>query len=335
MSDDPPKQPPVPPGLGNPWTDLLLKATPALGGLLTVIWLFSKIGKVETGLGGLASLGKFGAAVAIAFGVAALLRYAVKPMLPAEPAPPGPSAATMEATRDKLGPIVLGIGTAAIAILAVALIIAFYQLAAINAPNNPVMGKIDSLLMGVFTAVLPVFATWVGTVLAFYFTKESFRQAAQSALEASQGAKPPVLAIDRMIPYANIGKITVANEAEARGTTMKEVFAKFNDQTTMCLMFTQKQVPLFILRNKTPPMPSDWNKETFKNDEQTKVAAYLAANNKANEANATKFDFLPRTATLDAARTKMATMDGDDLFITETGDKAEPVLGWIPRDKLK
>ena len=44
--------------------------------------------------------------------------------------------------------------------------------------------KIDTLLMGVFTAVLPVFATWVGTVLAFYFSNKSFRQAAKAAQEA-------------------------------------------------------------------------------------------------------------------------------------------------------
>ena len=43
--------------------------------------------------------------------------------------------------------------------------------------NEVLQGKIDSLLLGIFGSVLPILATWVGTVIAFYFTNESYRQA--------------------------------------------------------------------------------------------------------------------------------------------------------------
>lgn len=318
-----------------------LKAAPALAGLGALIWLFVILGPMATGLEGWGSLLQFGGAVAIAFGVAALVRYSLKPFLPAEAPPPQPSMASVDATRDRLGPIVLGIGTLAIAILAVALIIAFYKLALdVEIPNNPIPAKIDSLLMGIFTSVLPIFATWVGTVLAFYFTKESFRQAAQSSLEAVQGVKPQPLAIERMIQYDHIGKIVEGEIKAPDGTTeikteeipMTEIFNRFTDATTMCLIFDKKKTPLYIIRNKTPPMPNEWRADKGSGK---KISDYLMHHDGNNAKDAKKFDFLARNATLEAARTKMATMDGDDLFITETGAASEPVLGWIPRDKLK
>ena len=87
-----------------------------------------------------------------------------------------------------MAPFVLALGGSAIVVLTLTLIIVF----AIMAPKNMALqGKIDSLLLGIFGSVLPILATWVGTVIAFYFTNESFEQAAEATAAATAGLRPP------------------------------------------------------------------------------------------------------------------------------------------------
>src|ERR1043166_7992064 len=44
-------------------------------------------------------------------------------------------------------------------------------------------GKECTQAKDLFTALLPVFATWVGTLLAFYFSKDNFESATKSVTE--------------------------------------------------------------------------------------------------------------------------------------------------------
>ena len=75
--------------------------------------------------------------------------------------------------RSRMAPFVLALGGSAIVVLTLTLIITF----TILAPKNMALqGKIDTLLLGIFGSVLPILATWVGTVIAFYFTNESYRR---------------------------------------------------------------------------------------------------------------------------------------------------------------
>src|SRR5262249_39960103 len=129
------------------------------------------------------TMAKLAVAVALSFGVTATVRFALAPLMSPDPAPQSAPADSDVALRSRIAPIVIAIGSAAIIMLAGALVIEF----GILAQEDPVKGKIDTLLTGVFAAVLPVFATWVGTVIAFYFTNESFRQAALVAREAAAG----------------------------------------------------------------------------------------------------------------------------------------------------
>src|SRR5262249_43905158 len=80
--------------------------------------------------------------------------------------PPATAPATTHhpdaAVRRWITPIVFGVGSGAIIVLALGLVIAFTMLA--TEQNNTIHQKIDTLLNGIFGAVLPIFATWVGTV---------------------------------------------------------------------------------------------------------------------------------------------------------------------------
>src|SRR6266436_5852431 len=61
----------------------------------------------------------------------------------------------------------------------------------------------------IFTAVLPLLGTWVGTVLAFYYTRENYEAASRSTLEAVRSGSQQLASTrvtDKMMPAAAIVK---------------------------------------------------------------------------------------------------------------------------------
>src|SRR5205807_7605252 len=54
----------------------------------------------------------------------------------------------------------------------------------------------------VFTAVLPLLGTWVGTVLAFYFARENLQDATESTLRLTERGDPRTPVQQAMIPRA-------------------------------------------------------------------------------------------------------------------------------------
>lgn len=167
--------------MSGSWKDdykpLVVGGLSALGGLATLGALFYIFRGVASG-NRWEALGTLAAAVVLAFAVAAMLRFALAPLI--APTPSAGAADADVAMRGRIAPLVLSIGSIAIVALAAALMISFVLLSYQQAYQSALVPKIDTLLTGVFSTVLPVVATWVGTVLAFYFGSENFRQAAQS-----------------------------------------------------------------------------------------------------------------------------------------------------------
>ena len=108
------------------------------------------------------------------------------------------------------------------------------MLAQTQSKDGVIANKIDALLTGVFSAVLPVFATWVGTVIAFYFTNESFRQAAQVARESASGLIERLRSLPiklTMLPLKGIKLLKLTAGASLETADLAEVKAAF-DQTS-------------------------------------------------------------------------------------------------------
>jgi hypothetical protein len=189
--------------------------------------------------------------------------------------------------------------------------------------------------MGIFTAVLPVFATWVGTVIAFYFTNESFRQAAQSIRETTGTVESQVNVTDVMISYDKIAKIE-KKRAEVRQISMQDVVRLLNDQITRVLVFDESKTPVFVIRKKR--IPPEWlgadNHLTAEGQGKT-IDDYLKGMNNENAKDATQYGFVPEGASVATARTQMLNAKCVDLFVTKSGQKTDPVLGWLSDDTLK
>jgi len=303
----------------------------ALGGIISLIWLFWRL-KGEAADWN--TLAKLAVAVLLALAITAMLRFALAPLGRGRPMPAATSPATPSdpdaAVRRWITPIVFVVGSGAIIVLALGLVIAFTVLAA--QPNNDaIAAKIDTLLNGIFGAVLPIFATWVGTVIAFYFTSSNFQQAAKIAREATTTAAPQASVIDRMIPYDKIARLD-RPRAEAREALMADVVKLFSPPVTRVIIFDQAtKQPVFVIRHKR--VPADW----LQHPQNHTIDEYLrqTVEGRSNAQDAAQFEFISQTAAIDEARAKMASANCVDLFVTAGGEKTQPTLGWLTDDLVK
>jgi hypothetical protein len=306
----------------------------ALGAFLTLAWAFYYVILGTGGVDRWQTLGLLAVAVAIASAVAGMLRFALAPLIGPDPSPSGGDADA--AIRSRVAPIVLAVGSIAIVALALALIITYAVLAA---SYGLLHDKIDTLLGGVFSTVLPVVATWVGTVLAFYFGSENFRQAAQSTRETLGQQAPKKTITDVMIPYERIGRLEAESEEAAAATLMTSVINTMSAAATRVIVFNKRtKAPIYIIRSSTPPMPENWiasdyGKGSALPDGAT-IQAYLDQNGGKNKADAQKFRFIDQNATLEVALALMTKEGVDDLFITKDGQSTSPVLGWVATQDL-
>jgi len=318
----------------------------AAGGFGVLFWLVWELTPIPGGSEAWATLAKLALAVLIAFAVTGLLRFALAPLAAKADASRATTQSDQDAImRGRIAPIVLGIGGIAIGVLSLILIGAFLYAASDSAANNQIKPKLDSLLMGVFTAVLPVFATWVGTVLAFYFTNESFRQAAQStqALLTRQASTGTVS--DLMIPYDRIARLEV-DPSNAENEPVADAISKMSEAAKRVIVFDKnKRTPLFVIRSASPPMPPGWidgnyqpagpAKEAPPGGKLATIRDYLDSPSPgANWADATNFSFIEASAKRDAALAKMGEKTTDDLFVTADGQPSGQVLGWLTRNEL-
>jgi len=309
----------------------------ALGGFATLVvtffWLIRGDGAVDRWQG----LGMLAVSVVIAFAVTAMLRYALAPLTAASTAT---SAADAEAAlRNRIAPIVLTIGSTAIVALAVALIISFVVLAPQKGFES-LQQKIDTLITGVFGTVLPVVATWVGTVLAFYFGSENFRQAAQSTREVLNNplTRRRRKLTDIMIPYRGIAKLEVESEEAAAAIRMLNVIHLMSEAAPRIMIFNRStQTPIYVIRSGSPPMPRDWIKSDYSEGEgcrENSISHYLGENDARNRADALNYRFVDADSSPDDAIALMKREGVDDLFITADGQRTGRVLGWVAQRDL-
>jgi hypothetical protein len=296
----------------------LLRLLPAAAGAVLAVWLIAAFMPARDKLDWW-HLFWVAAILAMSFGAVVALRYALGASVNEVPSP-APVADPNAPIRTRIGPLIIGIGTAGIGLVAVAAILVVWA-----ADQEEIKKHMDTFAMGIFSSVVPVFATWVGTVIAFYFTKESFRQAAESTRALQAGlTDEPVMSPTRIIPYEKITKIVLGagkTEADAKALPMSDVSGSFTDTVTRLIIFDAGARPLFIIRRKLTTGKS-----------HASVGDYLADG--GNAADAKNFRFLHAQATLADARSILRLYDTADIFITDRGTADEPVKGWLTDDRL-
>ena len=196
-------------------------------------------------------------------------------------------------------------------------------------------GKRTDTAKDVLNAVLPLIASWVGTVLAYYYSRENLTAATRSATELAQqlsGAeKLQVLRVrDTMIPAERIDTMKVDDTTalvdlldflRKRGRQRLPVFS---DKNAIRFIVHLSTVNAFISQVALEGRP---------------IAGLAFGDLVADPARAellrTSFGTVAETATL--AEAKAALEQGrarEDVFVTRSGGRDEPVLGWITDNDL-
>jgi hypothetical protein len=200
-------------------------------------------------------------------------------------------------------------------------------------------GRDLSTAQFVFGAILPLFASWVGTIMAFYFSKDNFQAANQAVSDMAK----TVTSIERLkgIPVAGkmrpIEKITYTQVKPADDQTTKLValLSSFGDCERMLILGEDNSVRYLIyqalarkyLTNlwvNTPP-------ETTPPDPRASTLKDLAGSPvNANNLIQKSFVFVSADATLGDAKLKMdALKNCNDAFVTKSGSPDESLLGWV------
>jgi hypothetical protein len=189
--------------------------------------------------------------------------------------------------------------------------------------------------LSIFTSILPVFSTWVGTVLAFYFTNESFRQAAEASQGMSTNRATEILSrpgitvpFDRILRHeldpasisANGNSATAAAEA-VKLQEIRDLLGTAGPRSVV--IFDDKRIPVYVIRRGSVP-------EIVVEDDTVKD--YLDTG--ANRVSATNFAVTAANSTIASARRLLESRRVTDLFVTQNGGGDEPTIGWVPDENL-
>jgi hypothetical protein len=187
----------------------------------------------------------------------------------------------------------------------------------------------------VFAAIVPLLASWVGTVIAYYYSRENLAAATNSVTQlAKVGAQKleSIPVTQKMIPR---GKIDTKPLAELEAAKLKDVLAFLHGKQ-------RQRLPVFDARDCIKYMIHESFINRFlaqqviagKNaDDLTfKELVSDAALSKAFEGG---FALVQKSANLADAKQRLEAKTGvEDVFVTETGKLEEPVLGWLTDNLL-
>ena len=299
------------------WVRLL----PITAGAVVVVWLLIATNPFGQQLGadinGNLLVGyKLALVCAVAFAVVVILRFGLGALggADSQTAVSNPDIAT----RNRIAPVVIGIGTAGIVTLGLAVMVA------VTFFDHDWDGK---NVLSVFSTVVPVFSTWVGAVIAFYFTNESYRTAAEASGPLRASGSQPITDGNRMIPYEKITKLIAGGKTkdgrdvdpDPNNISMTMVGELLTDTISRVVIFDKDKHPKLIIRGKLYK-PGDPAVKT--------TSDYKALNGGKNGADAINFKMLPATATVEDGRRTLTLYQVADIFISDRGGAEDPVQGW-------
>jgi hypothetical protein len=186
----------------------------------------------------------------------------------------------------------------------------------------------------VFSSVLPLLGTWVGTVLAFYFARENLQAATESTIRLSRlEAATPVARV--MIPESNMIAYDVGSGERVTDVPLRAVREKM--QT---LVPPLRRMPirdalgavLYVLHDSTLTAYAESVGQTTATLDKT-IGDLLSAATYRELVEA--FGFVAERASVAEARAVLASIKNcNDVFVTTNGKREERAVGWLTNSLL-
>ena len=190
----------------------------------------------------------------------------------------------------------------------------------------------------VFASVVPLFGSWIGTVLAYYFARENLAAATTSVATLARGVldfgrlgslavKDKMLDRSRIVtlpdtmakPLAKLDTVPLADIIDflaARGVNRVPIL---DDTGAVRYLIHLSSIDRFIREQVLAGR-----------DARTLTFADLIADPRFAALFTESFDVVAETATLADAKARMDEKRlCEDVFVTRNGDRRAPVIGWI------
>jgi len=191
----------------------------------------------------------------------------------------------------------------------------------------------------VSATILPLLASWVGTILAFYFSKENLVAATQSVTDLSKalGGMDKLKAIsvrEKMRPLGAITAEQVPNGNEA-SLKLSAVLAKYSKWERIIILSEKNVVRFLIYKSMVERYLSHVATGAVAAPAGVAIAELTLEHLLDSDAGLrtlfqTSFGFVRSDATLADAKQVMDKITKcQDVFVTETGNSSDPLVGWI------
>jgi hypothetical protein len=187
----------------------------------------------------------------------------------------------------------------------------------------------------VFNALLPLLGTWVGTVLAYYFSRKNFEAASQSVERmvtlTTEQKLAQILVEKEMIRAAQMTVHQIPSGKSAKDVPLKELRAKLGGRITRMPILDPNGVVQYIVHQSGlfkfladkalgGMAPADIEKLSLQDLVDDAELKNWVAN----------IVYVSEQASVGDAKKAMEDRQGcQDLIVTKTGRRDEPMLGWM------
>jgi hypothetical protein len=187
----------------------------------------------------------------------------------------------------------------------------------------------------VFSSVLPLLGTWVGTVLAFYFARENLQAATENTLRLAGVTDTETAVTQVMIPEADFVAYDLGTTEKVEDVELRELHRKMTAITP-----PSRRLPVrdpsgavrYVIHDATlTAYAESVDQPTPSLDKRLGDLLAVEEYNRLIEAIA----FVPEKATVADARTAMTSVENcNDVFVTTSGKRDERAIGWLTNTLL-
>jgi len=198
------------------------------------------------------------------------------------------------------------------------------------------------------SSLLPLFGTWVGTVLAFYFSKENFEAANRGTIDLVRSVSQRLASTkvtEAMMTRVRMIVLEIPQGKTLDDVSISEIMAKFEatggngqrisrlpilTQGGACAGFLHRGVWAEMLANALSKPGQTLNVTTGALGPLLDGAYPLQRGRTFREFIGSAVAFVARDRTVAEAKALMEQSSGcQDVIVTDSGKRDEPVLGWI------
>ncbi len=197
-----------------------------------------------------------------------------------------------------------------------------------------------------FSALLPLFGTWVGTILAYYYSKENFEAASRGTLDVVRNVVQRLQAVpvvEHMMPRARIVAAAVPAGKKLGDLVISDIEKTFDtigangQRISRLLIVDSTDACIGLLHRSTFTEMLAGGLQDKSVDPATDNLSKLIARPYPSPVGTTYADFIQKTVayvaqdrTVADAKTAMEQLRGcQDVVVTRTGLPSGPMLGWI------